>query len=151
MLFRRLFAPFLAPAVPPPAFTADLGGDDAEHLRIEMQACLNRTGGTLATARRGEALSDLLLKLTPEGCRVFIATLQSLDTTAAEVTSERYSQIEEAELFGRSSSKLAILDSFESPQRRMLGVLKGTRNGSETIEKLKSLADEDLKFSIDTL
>jgi hypothetical protein len=151
MLFRRLFARFLAPATPPPVFTADLGGDDTEHLRAEMQTCLNRTGGTLATARRAEALSDLFWKLTPEGCRAYIATLESLDTTAAEVTSERYSQIEEAELFGRSSSKLAILDSFESPQRRMLSMLKGTRNGSATIEKLRSLADEDLKSSIDTL
>lgn len=151
MLFRRLFAPFLAPPVPPPVFTPGLGGDDAEHLRLEMQACLNRTGGTLATARRAEALCDLFEKLTPDGQHSYIAVLKSLDATAAVVTSERYSQIEEAELFGRSSSKLAILDAFESPQRRMLGMLKGARNGARTIAALRSVADDDLKLSIDTL
>lgn len=151
MLFRRLIAPFLISRTPSPVFTPDLGGNDPDVLRAEMQACLNRTGGTLTNLRRAEALSGLFGGLTPEGRQRYIATLKSLDTAAATVTAERYSEIEEAELFGRSTSKLAILDSFESPQRRMLTMLKGARNGAGTIEEIRALADDELKLSIDTL
>jgi hypothetical protein len=74
-----------------------------------------------------------------------------LDKKAAEATSERYAEIEEAELLGRSSSKLAILDAFETPQRRMLAMLNGTKNGAATIEDIRAIADESLKNKIDTL
>lgn len=147
MFFHRLFGR----AAPPPSFSADLGGDDPDRLRAEMQACLNRTGGTLTNVRRAGALSDLFNKLTPDGQRRYIGVLKSLDETAAEATSERYSQIEEAELFGRSSSKLAILDAFETPQRRMLEQIGSARNGARTIAAIRERADDDLKKIINNL
>ena len=150
MLFDRLF-PSFRKAAPPPTFTPDLGGDDAERLRTEMQTCLNRAGGTLVNLRRMEALADLFGRLTPEGRRTYVTVLVMLDKKAAEATSERYAEIEEAELLGRSSSKLAILDAFETPQRRMLAMLNGTKNGAATIEDIRAIADESLKNKIDTL
>jgi malonyl-CoA decarboxylase len=150
MLFDRLFASFRK-AAPPLTFDPDLSGDDAERLRAEMQACLNRAGGTLANLRRMEALSDLFGRLSPEGRRVYVAVLAALDRKAAETTSERYSEIEEAELFGRSSSKFAILDAFETPRRRMLAMLKGTKNGAGTMADIRAISDDDLTSEIDTL
>lgn len=147
MLFNRLFGR----APPPPSFSADLGGNDPDRLRAEMQACLNRAGGTLTNIRRATALSDLFNRLTPEGQHTYISVLKSLDETAAEATSERYSQIEEAELFGRSSSKLAILDAFETPQRRMLEQIKSARNGVEAIAALREIGDDELITNIDSL
>lgn len=150
MLFDRLFSNFRK-SVPPPTFTPDLGGEDAERLRAEMQTCLNRAGGTLVNLRRMNALADLFGRLSPEGRGVYVNVLGTLDKKAAKATSERYSEIEEAELFGRSSSKLAILDAFETPQRRILAMLKGTKNGAQTIEEIRAIADDDLKKNIDTL
>jgi hypothetical protein len=147
MLFNRLFRR----APPPPSFSVDLDGDDPGRLRAEMLACLNRAGGTLANLRRAGALSDLFNKLTPDGQRRYVDVLTSLDETAAVATSERYSEIEEAELFGRPSSKLAILDAFETPQRRILGQLKATRNGAQTMDAIRQHADDELKKSIDTI
>lgn len=146
-MFRRLFAR----AAPPPSFSPDLGGDDPGRLRAEMQACLDRAGGTLTNVRRAGALSDLFDRLTPAGQRRYVAVLQSLDETAAEATSQRYSRIEEAELFGRSSSKLAILDAFETPRRRMLEQIKSARDGARTITALRAVADDETRKIIDSL
>ena len=144
MIFRRIFAPLFArPA--PPAFTPDLPGDETRVLADEMQACLNRTGGTLATLRRAQALADLFGRLTPSGRQIYIATLKSLDAAGGKSTADRYSEIEEAELFGRSSSKLAMLDAFETPVRRMLTMLIGTKAGSALIAELTEYADEDMR------
>lgn len=151
MIFRRLIALLSTPPPSPPAFTPDLDGDDTDKLRAEFRHCLDRTGGTLTTARRAEALSELFLRLTPAGQHKYVNTLRSLDAGAPQTTSDRYSQIEEAELFGRSSSKLAILDAFDPPQRRILGMLSATRDGARTIQSLRSIADDELKSSIDTL
>jgi len=150
MLFDRLF-PNFRKTVAPPIFDPDLAGNDAERLRTEMQTCLNRAGGTLANLRRINAVADLFHRLTPEGCGVYVNVLGTLDQKAAKATSERYSEIEEAELFGRSSSKLTILDAFDTPQRRMLAMLKGTKNGARTIEGIRALADDSLKREIDIL
>jgi hypothetical protein len=150
MLFDRIFSSFRKTA-PPPIFDLNLAGENAERLRAEMQTCLNRTGGTLTNLRRIHALSDLFDRLTPEGRRKYVSVLGTLDKKAAQATSERYSEIEEAELFGRSSSKLAILDAFETPQRRMLAMLKGTKNGTAVITDIRAIADDELKREIDTL
>lgn len=147
MLFKRFFS---APA-PVLQFSPDLGGDDTQHLLSEMKACLNRTGGTLTNARRANALAALFGKLTPAGRQRFIEVLNSLDETGAVSTSERYSQIEEAELFGRPSTKLAILDAFETPRKRILSQLKSARDGNQTIAMIRDLADDELSQEIDNI
>ena len=121
MIFRRLIALLSTPPPSPPTFTPDLDGDDTDKLRAEFRQ------------------------------HKYVDTLRSLDAGAPQTTSDRYSQIEEAELFGRSSSKLAILDAFAPPQRRILGMLSATRDGARTIQSLRSIADDELKSSIDTL
>lgn len=144
MFLQRIFAGLLArPA--PPSFTPDLHGDEADVLADEMQACLNRRGGTLMTLRRTEALAGLFGGLSPDGKQRYIDTLKSLDAAGGAAAADRYSEIEEAELFGRSSSKLAMLDAFETPVRRMLAALNGTANGATLIAEIAALADDDLK------
>lgn len=147
MWFKTLFS---RPA-PTLEFSPDLSGNDPNRLEAEMRACINRIGGTLTNARRANALAGLFQNLTPAGQRQFIAVLTYLDEDAAEQTSERYSQIEEAELFGRSTSKLAILDAFETPRKRMLSQLKSARDGDETLAAIREMADEDLKNEVDNL
>lgn len=143
MLLQRLFGSLFArPA--PPAFSPDLPDDETEILAAEMQASLNRSGGTLMTVRRTEALAALFPGLSATGKRRYIDVLKSLDAASGKSTSDRYSEIEEAELFGRSTSKLAMLDAFETPVRRMLAALNGTENGPALIAEIRELADEDL-------
>lgn len=146
-MFKRLFAR----PEPPPTFSPNLGGNDAERLLSEMRDCINRVGGALTNARRANALADLFGKLTPAGQRQFIAVLKRLDDIGAENTADRYSQIEEAELFGRSSSKLAILDAFESPVKRMLWQLQSSRDGAKAIAGIREAGDRSLNEIIDNL
>lgn len=150
MAIRALFsALFARPA--PPAFTPNLPGGETAVLAAEMQACLNRTGGTLATARRTEALAGLFAGLSPTGKERYVETLQSLDAASGRSVADRYSDIEEAELFGRPSSKLAMLDAFETPVRRMLAALHGTKNGIALIGEIATFADGDLKIKTEEL
>lgn len=144
MVIQRLFAAlFERPA--PPSFTPDLPGEETEALAAEMQACLNRSGGALATIRRTTALAGLFGDLSMDGKQRYIETLKALDAAGGKSAADRYSEIEEAELFGRSSSKLAMLDAFETPARRMLAALNGTANGPALIAEIKGLSDDDLK------
>ena len=150
MLFQRLFASLFArPA--PPGFTPDLPGAEAELLATEMQACLNRSGGALATIRRTEALAGLFGGLSADGKQRYVDTLKSLDAAGGKSAADRYSEIEEAELFGRSSSKLAMLDAFETPVRRMLAALNGTANGTALIAEIREFSDDDLQNEITNL
>ena len=151
MFFRRLFAPLLARPVPPPKFSTDLSGDDPAVLRAEMQACTHRDGGTLATARRAHALAELFGKLTAEGKQIYIGLLIGLDDAAPASAADRYSQIEEAELFGRSSSKLAILDAFERPTRRMLTLLNDSGLGAQMIAEIRAVSPTVLQEDIDKI
>ena len=150
MLFQRIFDGLFA-RPDPPRFTSDLPGDETSGLQREMQDCLKRAGGTLATVRRTEALANLFSGLSPDGKRLYVDTLKSLDGTGGRSAADSYSEIEEAELFGRPSSKLTILDAFETPVRRMLTALKGTSNGSALISEIKFFADEDLQNEIKNL
>ena len=134
MVLQRLLASLFArPA--PPSFTPDIPGVEAEILAAEMQACLNRSGGALATIRRTAALAGLFGGLSAVG----------------KHAADRYSEIEEAELFGRSSSKLSMLDAFETPVRRMLAALNGTTNGPALIAEIREISDDDLKNQMDNL
>lgn len=143
MFFGRLFASLFArPA--PPSFTRDLPGAEAEVLAAEMQACLNRSGGALATIRRTQALAGLFGGLSAVGKQRYVDALKSLDAAGGKSAADRYSEIEEAELFGRSSSKLAMLDAFETPVRRMLAALNGTADGPALLAGIREFADEDL-------
>jgi len=151
MFFRRLFSHLLAPPVPPPTFSTDLAGDDPAVLRAEMQACTHRDGGTLATVRRAQALAELFGKLTADGKQIYIDLLIGLDTAAPASAADRYSQIEEAELFGRSSSKLAILDAFERPTRRMLTLLNDSGRGAQVIAEIREVSPTVFQEDIDKI
>lgn len=144
MLLQRIITSLFArPA--PPSFTPDLPGAETDILASEMQACLNRSGGTLMTLQRTKALAGLFAGLSADGKQRYIDVLKSLDASGGKAATDRYSEIEEAELFGRSSSKLAMLDAFETPVRRMLAALNGTTNGPSVIAAIRELADDDIK------
>ncbi|MFT5489282.1 MAG: hypothetical protein ACI9JL_002574 [Paracoccaceae bacterium] len=150
MVLQRLLASLFArPA--PPSFTPDIPGVEAEILAAEMQACLNRSGGALATIRRTAALAGLFGGLSAVGKQQYVDALKSLDAAGGKSAADRYSEIEEAELFGRSSSKLSMLDAFETPVRRMLAALNGTTNGPALIAEIREISDDDLKNQMDNL
>lgn len=143
MNIRQLFAGLFArPA--PPAFSPDLPDTETAVLAAEMQACLNRSGGALTTIRRTQGIATLFSGLSAEGKRRYVDTLLSLNDSAGKSVSDRYSEIEEAELFGGSASKLAMLDAFETPVRRMLGALNGTENGPALIAEIGEFGGEEI-------
>ena len=150
MFFQQFFTSLFARPVAP-TFTPDLAGVETGILATEMQACLNRDGGALATIRRTTSLARLFDGLSADGKRRYVETLKSLDAMGVKSAADRYSEIEEAELFGRSSSKLAILDAFETPVRRMLAALNGTADGPNLIKKIMQYSDESLKKHIRNL
>jgi hypothetical protein len=143
MNIRALFVSLFArPA--PPSFSADLPDPEIGTLAAEMQACLDRRGGALATIRRAQAVATLFPALSGTGKRRYVETLKSLNSAGRKSVSERYSEIEETELFGGSTSKLALLDAFETPVRRMLAALNGTENGTALIAEIREIADDEL-------
>ena len=143
MDIRRIFASLFArPA--PPGFSSDLPEAETALLAAEMQACLDRRGGTLTTIRRTQDMANLFSRLSASGKRRYVETLLSLNDAAGKSVSERYSEIEEAELFGGCASKLAMLDAFETPVRRMLGALKGTENGAALIAEITEFGGEKI-------
>ena len=144
-------ARFFARKDPRLRFTPDLPDDERTQLAAELTACANRQGGSLKTARRARALATLFFGLTPVGKKVFADTLADLNDRGQRTAGDRYAEIEEAELFGSSDSKLAVLDMFETPRRRVLCHLRETENGEDILTEIRALADPDLRTDIDDL
>jgi hypothetical protein len=139
MFLKRLFGS----GQPVATFSHNLAGEDRQRLIAEMKACIERRGGELKNARRANALVDLFSKLTDDGKRVYAGIVDGFDEIAKEDIGEKYSKIEEAELFGGSASKLAVLDSFESPQRRLIQVLGYAGGGQSMLQELGKMVSEE--------
>jgi len=147
MPFARLFGK----SPPRLSFSPDIPENERPKLLAELQACAHRRGGTLNNARRAQALADLFLSLSPAGQQVFADTLNGLNETAHRSTGDRYAEIEEAELFGRSESKLAVLDMFETPRRRVLRHMCGAENGNALLEEIRQFSAPDLQREVDRI
>ncbi|HCH56171.1 MAG TPA: hypothetical protein DEV64_03690 [Rhodospirillaceae bacterium] len=145
MLFASLFQKKSQP-VP---FSPDIPPDERPLLLAELTACANRSGGSLKNARRAQALADLFRGLSPAGKKVFADTLGTLNDAASRTSGEQYSEIEEAEFFGGSESKLALLDMFETPRRRILHHLSGTSSGLKILGEISTLSEVDVQKDID--
>ena len=115
-----------------------------------MRACLASSGVSLSSRRRLRELVALHRQLTPLGVSRFAQLFNRLEISRQE-SSDRYSVLEEAELFGSSASKLSILQAMESPRRRMLALFAATPGGTEMLEAVKQHADPDLCDEIDRL
>ena len=124
----------------------DLPEVDRKRVLADMRACLDRSGGALAALRRTDALVAAYGKLTPLGRARFAETIVQLDV---EHSSEHYARIEETELFGRPADKLAILESFTPPARRMLELIRDAADGDEVLDGLRQ--DDRLSAEIDAV
>ena len=144
MIFNKLFSKKPARL----SFTPDIPESERQQLVSEFKDCANRQGGSLKNARRSQALAELFHRLSPAGKQVFADLLQSLNDAVQQATGERYAEIEEAELFGGSESKLAVFDMFETPRRRLLSHLGSTENGSVLLAEIGTLADPDTREDI---
>ena len=147
MLFSRLFAK----SAPLPAFSPDIAGDESSRLAANLRACANRRGGALKNARRAEALTGLFAGLSPTGKRVFAEIIDTLNDDARESMGEQYAEIEEAELFGGSDSKLAVLDMFETPRRRVLNYMSTTVTGPDALRDLREFGGAAMRNEIDSI
>ena len=141
MFLKRLFSS----SEPVATFSPNLGENDRQRLIAEMKACIERRGGELKNARRAKALVALFSKLSNDGKEVYAGIVDGFNEIAKEDIGEKYSKIEEAELFGGSASKLAVLDSFESPRRRLIQLLGNAGGGQSMLQELgKMVSDETL-------
>ena len=147
MIFNRLFSKQSARA----SFTPDIPDGERSQLEAEFKACANRQGGSMKNARRAHALAELFQGLSPAGKQVFADLLGGLNEAGQRSTGERYAEIEEAELFGGSESKLAVIDMFETPRRRILFHLGTTKNGHELLAALQVLASSELREDIEDI
>ena len=145
-IFRKFFFP---PRVATLQFTPDLAGNDRDHLKQEMEACLNRDGGSVRNLKRVEALTELFLQLSPVGQQVYVEVLTGLEDTPTQTSGDTYSKFEEAEMFGGSASKLAVLDVFEPRRRRFISMLRASERGPEALVTIESIGPEDLKKDIE--
>lgn len=146
-----LFARFFARKDSRLRFTPDLPGAERTQLSAELNACANRQGGSLKNARRAQALTSLFAGLSPAGKMVFTEVLTDLNDRMQRAPGDRYAEIEEAELFGGSDSKLAVLDMFETPRRRVLSHLKETENGHGILAEIEALAGPEVRAEIEEL
>ena len=147
MFLKRLFSS----GQPVATFAPNLAGEDRQRLIAEMKACIERRGGEFKNARRVNALVDLFSKLTDDGKRVYAGIVDGFDEIAKEDIGEKYSKIEEAELFGGSASKLAVLDSFESPRRRLILLLNDTENGQSMLLELATIVSTESQKEINSI
>lgn len=145
MFLRRLFA-----TRPPPfQFSADLPDDEPMRLHDVLNDCLSGKGGMIAAARRTNALAGLFTKLSPTGKARFTAAIESLDGDAVATAMNSYSDIEEAELFGRARDRMAIFDALERRRLRLLTMLAETPDGPQILAEMASL-DPRLTDDINT-
>ncbi|PPR11796.1 MAG: hypothetical protein CFH41_00671 [Alphaproteobacteria bacterium MarineAlpha11_Bin1] len=140
MIFWRIFRK----KTPHLSFSLDLPEEERARLLSELKDCANRKGGSLKNARRAEALTNLFHSLSPVGKRIFASLVAGLNDDAGQSTGEQYSEIEEAELFGGSESKLAVLDMFETPRRRLLAHLDTTSNGKDFLNTIGAIVPEEV-------
>ena len=152
---RALLSRILAGPPTRPVMSADLGGDDEARLLADMRACLD-DGSVVGTRRRADALADLYLRLAPPGQARFVRAVGALGDdpgTAAGGLSEpgAFARMEELELFGRASSKLAVLEGLEPPRRRLLKLFAGTARGPEMLDAMRRHADDGLSAEIDRI
>ena len=148
MFLRKLFAGRARPGRDPAPFSADLGGDDDARVSAALRECLARTGGERATAQRAAGLVRLFIRLSPDGRARFAHILDEMNETDAVDAMSRYSRIEEAELFGRPSSKLAIFDAFEPPRRRLLLHFRDAPGGDAMLTALRDISTGGLAGDI---
>lgn len=144
MFLKRLFGA----KRPKPASVAGSADDDAGRLRTEIQLCLARSGGAMATGRRVDGLVAWHRRHSPAARKTLGAVLSRLNDDAAEVAAAHYSKIEESEFYGRRSSRLAFFDAFETPRRRMLALIRDADGGRELLENLRAEAGADLAADI---
>ena len=152
---RALLSRILAGPPTRPVMSADLGGDDEARLLADMRACLDDES-VVGTRRRADALADLYHRLAPPGQARFVATVGALGDrsgTPGGGLSEpgAFARMEELELFGRASSKLALLESLEPPRRRLLQLFAATARGREMLDGMRRHADTGLSAEIDRI
>ena len=109
-----------------------------------IAACLAVEGGRRATAVRCERLLRSVEKEGDEGLGRLAALLSTLNKTSAISVSERYVAMEEADLFGNRSARLAMLDVFETPRRRMIALIAACPGGPDILHKIEEAAGPDL-------
>lgn len=136
-MLRRLAASAAAPA-------------PAADLLAELRSCVARRGGERATRRRVDALVARHAALPPEGRAGLAAALDRLSDDEGS-PSGRYADIEAMELFGRSSSKLAVLDALAPPRRRMLALIREAAGGPGLLRELRRDASGGLAADIDAV
>jgi hypothetical protein len=147
MFFKRFFA---SPA-PKTVFSRDLPGDEPAALRAELRRCLDRDGGTLASHRRLERLVALFDDLSDAGKTAYAEAVATLNDAVAKSSGERYSRIEESEYFGRASTKMAILDTFEPARKRLLAMISEQPAGPSLLDRLRAIGPADMAAEIDGL
>ena len=145
MVFKKLFGK----KTPRLSFTPNLPEEERTGLLSELKDCANRKGGSLKNARRAESLANLFHSLSPSGKEVFANLVAGLNNDAGRSAGEQYSEIEEAEFFGGSESKLAVLDMFETPRRRLLAHLATASGGKDLLNTISAIlpveAAQDIK------
>lgn len=109
-----------------------------------IASCLAVEGGRRATAIRCERLLRAVEVTGTEGLERLAALLSSLNETAAASVGERYVAMEEADLFGNRSARLAMLDVFETPRRRMLALISVCHGGTDLLLEISDIAGPDL-------
>ncbi|MEE2996502.1 MAG: hypothetical protein VX700_05090 [Pseudomonadota bacterium] len=144
MLFKGLFSK----NAPTLSFSPDIPEEEKASLLSELNDCANRRGGSLQNARRAKALGDLFNALSPTGKEIFANLLAGTNDSAERSAGERYSEIEEAELFGGSDSKLAVLEMFETPRRRLLAYLGTTPGGRGLLHEISALSPPEVRQDI---
>ena len=122
----------------------DLPEADRRQVLADMRACLDRKGGATAALRRADALASAYRKLSPLGKARFADAIVQLGAEP-----DHYARIEEMELFGRPADKLAALEAFAPPARRMLELIRDAADGGEALDGLRQ--DGRLAAEIDAV
>lgn len=143
MFLRRIFK---RPA-PRATLSPDLPEHDLIRIRADFEACLEGKGGALAVARRIAALTELFGNLSETGRARFAETICAIDTAAPPIA-DRYGRIEETEYIGGPAGKLAIVDAFVPPRRRLLILFEASEGGTGMLTALRDIVTEEVAQEI---
>ncbi|NYZ11036.1 malonyl-CoA decarboxylase [Azospirillum sp. RWY-5-1] len=113
--------------------------EDAERLKLQMEACLEGRGGEVSARARAAQLGRTYLSLDPAGRRNFLVMLaRDFDVDRAAVDRAMATFLAAGDPVGRGHAERALREALEPPRLRLLTQFNGLPDGVKFLVDLRA-------------
>lgn len=113
--------------------------EDAERLKLQMEACLEGRGGEVSARARAAQLGRTYLSLDPNGRRNFLLMLaRDFDVDRAAVDRAMATFLAASDPVGRGHAERALREALEPPRLRLLTQFNGLPDGVKFLVDLRA-------------